>query len=84
MSLKIQDFNKVVSQVVAVALGPDGKPALLALDVPAWDYREVTWTDGNPTTIVYKQGGSGGTTVLTEVHTYDGNNNCTSTTRTYG
>jgi hypothetical protein len=81
--VKVQDWNRTVSQVFAVAMGPDGKPALLPLDVPPWDYREITWTGSNPTTIVYKQGGSSGTTVLTEVNTFDGNGNCTTTTRTY-
>jgi hypothetical protein len=83
MDVKIQDYNRVVSQVIAVAQGPDGKPALLTLETPAWDYRAITWTGSNPTQIVYKQGGSSGTTVLTEVNTFDGNGNCTTTTRTY-
>ena len=34
-ALKIQDHNTIVSQVFAVAQGPDGKPALLAADKPA-------------------------------------------------
>jgi hypothetical protein len=42
--IKIQDFNRVVSSVVAVAQGPDGKPALLAENRPAWDYRAFTYT----------------------------------------
>lgn len=33
--MKIQDYNKIVSQVIAVAKGPDGKPALLSADKPA-------------------------------------------------
>jgi hypothetical protein len=33
--IKIQDFNKIVSSVIAVAQGPDGKPALLSADRPA-------------------------------------------------
>jgi hypothetical protein len=35
MSVKIQDWNPVASNVVLVAQGPDGKPALLAADRPA-------------------------------------------------
>ena len=33
--IKFQDYNRIVSQVVAVAMGPDGKPALLSSDKPA-------------------------------------------------
>ena len=83
MSVKIQDWNRVVSNVVAVAQGPDGKPALLAENRPAWDYRAFTYTGTNVTTITYKQGGSGGTTVLTETLTYDGNDNVLTQTLTY-
>lgn len=35
MSLKFQDYNRIVSTVVAVAQGPDGKPALISPDRPA-------------------------------------------------
>ena len=35
-----------------------------------YDYIDVDYTDGNPTTIVYKTGGSGGTTVATLTITY--------------
>ena len=83
MSVKIQDWNRVASQVVLVAQGPDGKPALLSENRPAWDYRAFTYTGTNVTTIVYKQGGSGGTTVLTETLTYDGNDNVLTQTLTY-
>lgn len=75
MSLKIQDNNRIVSQVIAVAQGPDGKPALLGENRPAWDHRSFTWSGGNCTQIVYKQGGAAGVTVLTENLTYDGSGN---------
>lgn len=83
MSIKIQDYNRVVSNVVAVAQGPDGKPALLSENKPSWDYRAFTYTGTNVTTIVYKRGGSGGTTVMTETFTYDGNDNVLTQTLTY-
>lgn len=83
MSVSIQDWNKVASQVVLVAQGPDGKPALLAENKPAWDYRAFTWSGGNATQIVYKRGGAGGTTVLTETLTYDGSGNVLTQTLTY-
>ena len=82
MSVKIQDWNRVVSHVTAVAQGPDGKPALLSENRPAWDYRAFTYTGTNVTTITYKQGGSGGTTVLPEPLTYDGNDNVLTQTLT--
>ncbi|NBW08664.1 MAG: hypothetical protein EBR82_11625 [Caulobacteraceae bacterium] len=83
MSVKIQDWNKVASTVVLVAQGPDGKPALLAENRPAYDYRSFTWAGTNCTQIVYKQGGASGTTVLTENFTYDGNGNVLTQTLTY-
>ena len=83
MSVKIQDWNRVASNVVLVAQGPDGKPALLAENKPAYDYRSFTWTGTNCTQIVYKQGGASGTTVLTETFTYDGSGNVLTQTLTY-
>ena len=54
MSVKIQDWNKIASQVVLVALGPDGKPALLAAEKPAGTLAEkFTYTSGNVTKIEY-------------------------------
>ena len=83
MSVKIQDWNRVASQVVLVAQGPDGKPALLAENKPSYDYRSFTWTSGNCTQVVYKQGGASGTIVLTETFTYDGDGNPLTQTLTY-
>lgn len=52
--MKIQDFNRVVSQVIAVAQGPDGKPALLNADKPAGSTAEkFTYTGGKVTAIEY-------------------------------
>ena len=54
MSLRIQDFNKTVSQVFAVAQGPDGKPALLPVDKPAGAVAEkFIKTAGKITAIEY-------------------------------
>lgn len=47
-----------------------------------YDYIALSPTGTNPTTIVYKAGGSGGTTVATVTLTYDGNNNVQTVTRT--
>lgn len=81
--LKIQDNNRIVSQVIAVAQGPDGKPALLGENKPAWDYKGYTWSGGNCTQVVYKTGGASGTIVLTETFTYDGDGNPLTQTLTY-
>lgn len=54
MPVKIQDWNTVVSSVIAVAQGPDGKPALLAADKPAGTTAEkFTYTTGKVTKIEY-------------------------------
>jgi hypothetical protein len=54
MSVEIQDWNKIASQVVLVALGPDGKPALLSTDKPAGSLAEkFTYTSGKVTKIEY-------------------------------
>lgn len=46
-----------------------------------FDYIALTYTGDNPTTIVYKTGGSGGTTVATLTLVWDGTK-VTSVTRT--
>jgi len=47
-----------------------------------FDYVALSPTGTNPTTIVYKIGGAGGTTVATLTLTYDGNNNVQTVVRT--
>jgi hypothetical protein len=54
MSVKIQDWNKIASNVVLVAQGPDGKPALLSADKPAGAIAEkFTYTSSKVTKIEY-------------------------------
>ena len=50
----------------------------------AYDYVGFSNADGNGNyqTVVYKTGGSGGTTVRTLTYTFDGSSNVTSITRT--
>jgi len=57
------------------------EPAIPGLAIPEHDYVSLTYTGTNPTTVVYKQGGSSGVTVATLVMTYDGSNNVTSITK---
>lgn len=56
--------------------------ALNSLTPTQYDYINCTYTSGNLTGVVYKSGGSGGTTVSTLTLTYDVNNNLTSVTKT--
>ncbi len=54
---------------------------LEGLSIPEHDYISLSYTGSNLTGVVYKTGGSGGTTVATLVLTYDGSNNLTSVTK---
>jgi hypothetical protein len=56
-------------------------PTVTGLSIPEHDYIEMTYTGSNLTGVVYKTGGSGGTTVATLALTYDGNDNLTSVTK---
>lgn len=56
--------------------------ALAGLSIPKADYLSLSYTGSNLTGVVYKIGGSGGTTVATLALTYDGSGNLTSVTRT--
>jgi len=61
-------------------------PVEATVPVPGWeiaahDYRSFGYTSGNLTSIVYKTGGSGGTTVATLTLAYDGSGNLTSITK---
>lgn len=47
------------------------------LDIPDHDYIGMSYTGSNLTGVVYKTGGSSGTTVATLTLTYDGSNNLT-------
>lgn len=56
--------------------------ALNSLTPTQYDYIDCSYTSGNLTGVVYKSGGSVGTTVSTLTLTYDVNNNLTSVTKT--
>ena len=56
-------------------------PTIQGLEIPAHDYVSMTYTGSNLTGVVYKDGGSGGTTVATLTLAYDGNSNLTSVTK---
>ena len=51
-------------------------------NIPTHDYRSFGYTSGNLTSITYKTGGAGGTTVATLTLAYDGSGNLVSMTKT--
>jgi hypothetical protein len=56
-------------------------PVVTGLEIPEHDYISLTYTGSNLTGVVYKTGGSGGTTVATLTLAYDGSDNLTSVTK---
>lgn len=54
---------------------------LAGWDIPLHDYRSFGYTSGNLTSITYKTGGAGGTTVATLTLGYDGSGNLVSMTK---
>ena len=54
---------------------------ITGLEIPAHDYIDLSYTGANLTSVVYKDGGSGGTTVATLTLAYDGSDNLTSITK---
>ena len=54
---------------------------LPGLAIPTHDYIELGYTGSNLTSVIYKSGGSGGTTVATLTLAYDGSDNLTSITK---
>jgi hypothetical protein len=56
-------------------------PVVTGLEIPEHDYIDLSYTGSNLTGVVYKTGGSGGTTVATLTLAYDGNDNLISVTK---
>ena len=59
-------------------------PSVVSIDgmkIPVHDYISMSYTNSNLTGVIYKIGGSSGTTVATLTLAYDGSNNLTSVTR---
>ena len=56
-------------------------PTITGLEIPAHDYIGLTYAGANLTGVVYKDGGSGGTTVATLTLAYDGSDNLISVTK---
>ena len=77
--IKFQDYNRIVSQVVAVAMGPDGKPALISADEPAGSVAKKFTTIGGKVTAIeyfssYNPATETGTLIATRNIRYSGDN----------
>jgi hypothetical protein len=66
------EFAFVAADPISVVTG---------LEIPEHDYIDLSYTGSNLTGVVYKTGGSGGTTVATLTLAYDGNDNLISVTK---
>lgn len=77
-------INGAIYPEMAV-VNTDGQPlkidANLGLEIPEHDYIALSYTGSNLTGVVYKTGGSGGTTVATLTLAYDGSDNLISVTK---
>ena len=71
--MTIRKINGNTYQETAV-VAADPLPVVAGLEIPAHDYIFLSYTGANLTGVVYKDGGSGGTTVATLVLEYDGSN----------
>ena len=74
--------NSLLYEVMKVST-IDGDPlaVVTGLSIPEHDYTSLSYTGTNLTGVVYKTGGSGGTTVATLTLAYDGNDNLISVTK---
>ena len=74
--------NSLLYEVMKVST-VDGDPlaVVAGLSIPEHDYIALSYTGTNLTGVVYKTGGSGGTTVATLTLAYDGNDNIISVTK---
>lgn len=74
--------NSLLYEVMKVST-IDGDPlaVVAGLSIPEHDYIALSYTGTNLTGVVYKTGGSGGTTVGTLTLAYDGSDNLISVTK---
>jgi hypothetical protein len=74
--------NTLLYEVMKVST-IDGDPLAVinGLSIPEHDYISLSYTGSNLTGVVYKTGGSGGTTVGTLALAYDGSSNLISVTK---
>jgi hypothetical protein len=69
---------------MSVSVNTGTKPVVImaGLNIPLHDYVDCGYTGSNLTSVVFKNGGSGGNTVATLALTYDGNDNLLTVTKT--
>jgi len=73
--------GRTYEEIAVTSRGSTPLSVASGLNIPSHDYISCTYTGSNLTGVVYKLGGSGGTTVATLTLTYDGSNNLTSVTK---
>ena len=68
---------------MSVNVNTGTKPVVVmaGLNIPLHDYISCGYTGSNLTSVVFKNGGSGGNTVATLALTYDGNDNLLTVTK---
>lgn len=67
--------GRAVQQVAIAGSLPGGSVSVVSgLEIPEHDYISLSYTGDNLTGVVYKLGGSGGTTVATLTLAYSGTN----------
>jgi hypothetical protein len=73
--------NQLFTHYKVSTISGDPLETVAGLSVPQHDYIGMTYSGTDLTGVVYKTGGSSGTTVATLVLTYDGSSNLTSVTK---
>lgn len=81
VSIEEADPSSGVATSALQTTGNNYLQAIAGLVPSAYDYISLSYTGSNLTGVVYKTGGSGGTTVATLTLAYDGSNNLTSVTK---
>lgn len=79
---KVMPYGYDGTNAVALKVNSAGELMISSLVPEKYDYVDLTYTGTNPTTIVFKTGGVGGTTVATLTLTYDASNNPLTIART--
>ena len=76
--ISAQQFNTLISQTDSIESLLNSINSIVSNDVgfnlPVYDYISLSYTGANLTEVVYKTGGSGGTTVATLTLVYSGSN----------
>jgi len=77
----VRDNSLLYEVIKGSTIDSEPLATIEGLSSPAHDFISLSYTSTNLTGVIYKTGGSGGTTVATLVLVYDGNNNLTSVTK---